>query len=44
MTLEEQREQLFVDYYKEWMEKYKKDVVREVTYIKYKTTLSWLRR
>lgn len=44
MTLEEQREQLFVDYYKEWMEKYKKDVVREVTYIKYKTTLSWLRK
>lgn len=44
MTLEEQREQLFVDYYEEWMTKYKKDVVREVTYIKYKTTLRWLKK
>lgn len=44
MTLEEQKDQLFVDYYNDWMEKYKKDVVRTVTYKKYEMTLKWLRK
>lgn len=37
MTLEEQQEELFCNYFLEWMEKYKKGVVRDVTYQKYIT-------
>lgn len=43
MTLEEQREQLFCDYFEEWVDKYKKGVVRDVTLLKYKMTLKRLK-
>lgn len=38
MTLEEQKEELFCDYFEKWYEKYKKGVVRDVTLIKYRMT------
>lgn len=44
MTREQKREQKLVDYYKDWMETYKKDVVRKVTYKKYIGTLNSLEK
>lgn len=43
MTLEEEKEQLFCDYFENWVKKYKEGVVRDVTLLKYKGTLKRLR-
>lgn len=38
------KEDLFVDFYRQWIEIYKNGAVRQITLNKYKMTLSWLER
>ena len=35
---------LFCDYYKQWVDVYKKDAIREATMSKYKMTQKWVER
>ena len=36
--------ELFCDYYKQWIEVYKKDAVREATMAKYQMTWKWVEK
>ena len=38
------KEDLFVDYYNQWIAVYKRGAIRDVTMAKYELTLSWLRQ
>ena len=42
--LNENKQQLFCEYYKQWIDVYKKGAIRDATMAKYMMTLKWVEK